>query len=357
MVCPKIDRKLIMRLFSCITSLSLLLVSISGTDNKVIAQNPSKEFLGIFDRETTRKSANNRFANFRNIKVPSFFPDTLPEWFFHLPPPTIGAVFSIGISDPDMPIEMAMEQAINRARVLAILGSGSKIEFIRDIYTVYRPESGTKGYRDRFDSFFRVSSAGNFNDNDFTIIHKHFTRFNEAIVLLKYKTPETAINCQQESISAIATLLFIEAQVGEVIELQSSYEILSRYEKPGVSLVKNSYNLIRKGKREQAISKTNGVVNNFPLFVYRYSNPGGPPFTQPLISYYGLWTVFIRDYLGYILHTSEQSILRLKNMEQKSHPEVAGMVREIASFRANIEIHSLEITSGEIIFEMGIEEQ
>ncbi len=344
-----------MRSFSSISAIFLLLAFMSGTENLVFAQQPSQEFLDIFERETTRVATNSRFANFKNIKTLSFFPDTLPGWFFRFPPSTADTIYAIGISDPDLPQNEALGQALSRARNMAILQSGARIEFFRDLFTTHRWEHGNSGHRQRFDTFLRASSSAKVHSDDVVLINQHFTRFGEAIVMVKYMASGSEPSELTQQISVRASLLFVEAQIGEIFEPQSSYEFYTRVEPSGDRV--NSYLAVtRKGNREQTISETNRVEYVFPLFVYRYSNSTAPPFTRPLTGYSGLWALYARDFLEHLALSVQQSAIRLKNLEQQSQPEITTIAREVASFRANIFPYSLFFDATGIVFEMVVDE-
>ncbi|MFW5706730.1 MAG: hypothetical protein ACOC12_02310, partial [Bacteroidota bacterium] len=124
----------------------------------LVAQTPSKHFLEIFEKETNQiGSQESKYGNFKHTGKLSFFPDTLPVWFFQPPVPEHNQVYAIGISDPDLPAQEGFQQAYYRARVMAVLFNGARIEYFRDVFTSDQDQGAGDRYRQRFDTFFRLT--------------------------------------------------------------------------------------------------------------------------------------------------------------------------------------------------------
>jgi hypothetical protein len=336
----------------------LLLWLLCMNPTYLFSQNPSSRFREIFEKET----ADNRepqYGDFKNTGPLSFFPDTLPKWFFQPPLSSPGIIYTIGISDPDMPEEEALQQAFYRARVLASMFYRSRVEYIRDIFTSNQEDVYQRGFRQRFDTFFRITARLMADSSQFQIIDQHLTRYNESIVLVSYMpqlNQNRETNGHADKIISMAKLLYIEAQIGDAFEPQSSYEIISTIQNAEERKANALFISTKKGNRELIDSEFLGKKIIYPLFVYRYANPQWPAYTRPLISYNGLWAIFAQEFLEHITLTTEQSTLRLKNMSQQTAPDLSDMSREVSSMNAYIYLNKIEFTNQKIEFDVTLEE-
>jgi hypothetical protein len=324
---------------------------------KLKGQSPSKQFLDIFEKETNPGvKQENQYGNFKNAGDLSFFPDTLPVWFFQPPVARYDHVYAIGISDPDLSAEEAFQQAFYRAKVMAILLNSPQIEYFRDVYTSNREQRARDRHRQRFDTFFRLTASELADSSQFHIVDQHLTRYNEAVVLLGYM-PGTNNNPGKEfpRISATASVLYIEAHIGEVYEPQASYDIISEIHNYGLTPMKAEFNCTRKNNRQVTYSQFLGRDISFPLFVYRYSNPSWKPYTKPLVSYHGLWGMYVQQMLEHITLSTEQSNIRLRSLGENSEPGASDMIREIASQKGRILINEVDFSAEEILFTVEIQ--
>lgn len=337
-----------------ITSLFLvhILIISSGV---LVAQNPSRHFMDIFEKET-HADRSLPYGHFNNIRQLSFFPDTLPSWFFNPPASSPQQIYAVGISDPDLTADVAFEQALYRAKVLAILFNSSRIEYFRDVFTSVKHEDKYRAYRQRFDTYFKISASQLTEEKDFLIIDQHLTHYNESIVLVAY-TPQSKAGPDEAStrISAIASMVYIETQIGEAYEPQSSVDLISEIRPQGDISLTASFNTTQKGSREQTRSVFKDQEIYFPLFVYRYSNPFWEAYTKPLVSHSGLWGVYIQQMLQHLTLTTEQSDIRLRSLEQQTEPEATDLAREISSKDMRINLFAVDFSQESIIFDFLME--
>ncbi len=263
----------------------------------------------------------------------------------------------MGISDPDLSPEEAFQQAYYRAMVLAVLFNSPRIEYFRDIFTSARDEIPQRGYRQRFDTYLRITASEVADSSQFWLIDNHLTRYNESIVLIRY-TPKTERREETDisTISATASVLYIEAHIGDTYEPQASFDLASEIHAYGKIPGKSEFNATRKGIRKNTSSIHNGLRKTFPMFVYRYSNPSREPFTRPLVSYHGLWGIYMPQLLEHITLTTEQARLQIRTLEEQSKPQIQSMIREVAALDARIRLLSLDFNPNEIIFKTRLEE-
>lgn len=336
--------------YAKITSFVVVFLILQATS--VVAQSQEQQFRGVFDRETRQKEQAGNYANFRHTGRLSFFPDTLPAWFFQPPPSNHDSTYAIGISDPDLPYEEAYQQAYSRAMVMAVLCHSPRIAYFRDMFTSYHNQHSVGNHRQRFDTYFRITASEPADSSMFREIASYFTRYNESIVLISYtQHTEKAMS----RITASASVLYIEAHIGGTYEPQASVDLESDICHYGDKTETAAYNSTRKGNRITTSSVRNGKPIYFPLFVYRYANPAWAPFTQPMVSYHGLWGIFLSELLEHLTHSTEQTSLRIRTLQEQTKPRNQNITREVAVQKARIILEELDLKPSGILFETQLE--
>jgi hypothetical protein len=338
-----------MNKYRCSVSIvSLFSIFFIFTD--IVNAQSKEEFEKIFIKETEGKGHNIELGSFKNVSRLSYYPDTLPSWFFSPPQSTTDYVYSIGISDPDQTPEEATLQAIYRAKSMAVLLNKAQIQYFRDVYTTEYQEGKQTNYRQRFDTYFKVSATGSADSLSFSVIDQHFTRYNEAIVLIRYSFSPYANRDAIPMMSTVGTVLYIEAQVGEAFEPQAEYEMISALRVPNSPLITAQFTYREKGNRFLVISEFMGKDINTPLFIYKYSNPSWAPNTQPLVSYNGLWSIFSQEFLRHLTLSTEQSSIKIKTLGEQYSPQMSNLSREVAIKTAKMFINGIEFGEDSIGF-------
>ncbi len=308
-------------------------------------------FEKIFEKETRAKGLAS-YGKFKNVERVSFYPDTLPRWFFRPPTSSNGSIYAIGISDPDLTPEDAILQAIHRAQSMAVLQSNALMQYYRDVYTVDHTEQRYKGYGQRFDTYFKLSANHSADSTCFSLVETHMTRYNEAVVLIRYSPSGKKSNANQ--IKTIGTALYIEAQIGNVFETQAEYEIITNHKSVLGVCVDSRFTYREKGKRYLAISKFMGINNEYPIYNYKYCNPSWAPNTQPLISYNGLWSIFTKKLLRYLTLNTEETSVNIRSLDETYNPEIRNLSREVAVKNAQLLINGIEFGVDSIGFDLNI---
>ncbi len=335
-------------------SLFLLQIMISSF-GFLFAQNPSRHFMDIFEKET-HSDRSMQFGHFINVEQLSFFPDTLPSWFFNPPVSSPQKVYAVGISDPDLTADDAFEQALYRAKVLAVLYNTSTIEYFRDVFTSVKDDDKYLGYRQRFDTYFKITASQPASKNQFLVIDQHLTRYNESIVLVSFNPkPKTGDDEITTRISAIASMLYIEAQVGDAFEPQSAFDLISEIRHQDDIYQTASYTIIQKGNREQTRSMFKDQEIRYPMFVYRYSNPSWKAYTKPLVCHAGLWGAYMQQMLQHLTLTTEQNNIHLRSLGQQTEPEATELAREVSSKSMRIKLLTVDFSEKNIIFDITLE--
>lgn len=318
--------------------------------------NGQAKFEKTFQKETETDSSKIKVsAKFKNVTKLSYYPDTLPNWFFTPPQNTVDCIYAIGISDPDMKPAKAKALAIHRAKAMAGLYIKSKLQYYRDVYTSNQEAGRYTNYRQRFETYFKVSSMGKVDDAAFTVLDSHITRYNESMILIKY-TPKSFESSGNNLFSVTGSVLYIEAQVGDAFEVQAEYEFQTKARLTDNKYQSAHYLYREKGNKFLSNSEFLGSPLVFPVYIYKYASPNWKDNTPPLTSYNGIWSTYTREFLRRITLNTEQTKIRIQNMGQKSNPEMANLSRETASYFAQIKLNGIVFERDSIKLDLKINE-
>jgi hypothetical protein len=338
------------KLVADIASVVFLIAFLSSSS---IAQNKST-FEKTFLKET--EGSDNKTSNkFRTITNFSFYPDTLPSWFFVPPQSTSSCIYAIGISDPDMERVKAKEMAIHRAKAMAGLYLNAKMQYFRDVYTSEKESGRYTDYRQRYDTYFKVSSASKVDEASFAVVDSHMTRYNESMILIKY-TPETLRSVESNLLSVVGTVLYIEAQVSDAFEVQAEYELFSAIRQPQNQPEIAHYLYREKGNKFLSNSEFLNSTVEFPVYIYKYASPKWNQNTQPMVSYNGLWSKFTRELLRNLTLTTQQTKTKFKNLGEKYNPAYSNLSREIVSYFAQLKLNGIEFESDTMKLDLSVNE-
>jgi len=323
--------------------------------NVTFGQNQT-DFEKIFLKETEGKTNSYELENFKNITRISFYPDTLPQWFYNPPISNSNEIYAIGISDPDLTLDEATNQALFRAKTMAILFNKSKFQYFKDIYTTEQSDGSSQQYRQRYDTYFKISALANHNSNCFNIIDQHFTRYNEAVVLIRFQpnTVDVTTSTSNEQFSAVGTVIFIEAQIDEAFEPQAEYELISALKMPGDQLLTSQFTFISKGNEFLCKSEFIGNRIDFPHYPYKYTSATWPQDSQPILTYTGLWSIITQKLLKQLMQGIENSSVKTRSVGQQYNPEISNLTREVAIKNAKIILNGIEFGGDDIDFKLYI---
>ena len=316
----------------------LVFLLIAFIPSNLIGQEKNK-FEKTFLNETSQ-SQNKTSNKFKNITKISYYPDTLPTWFFTPPQSTMDCIYAVGISDPDMVPDKGKEMAIHRAKAMAGLYINSKLQYLRDVYTSEKQSGKYSDYRQRFDTYFKISSASKLDDASFAVVDSHLTRYNEQMILIKYSP--TSLKAEGKNVlTVVGTVLYIEAQVSEAFEVQAEYELLSALKQTESTTQSAHYLYREKGNKFLSNSEYLKSKIEFPVYIYKYAAPTWDKNTQPLVSYNGLWSKFTRELLRNLTHTTQQTKTRIKNLGEKYNPATSNLARETVSYLAQLKLNGI----------------
>jgi hypothetical protein len=345
-----------MKIFTFLKFFLVSLAILAFTPSTLTGQSKN-DFEKVFQKETKGSESGVGYGKFKNIARLSFYPDTLPSWFFNPPRASADYVYAIGISDPDLMPDEAVAQATHRAKSLAVLFNRALIQYFRDVYTSETTTSKYKNYRQRFDTYFKLTGTAFADSTCFSVANYHMTRYNEAIILIRF-TPQQGdkVSAITDLISSVGTALYIEAQVGESFEPQAEYEFVTKMQSPKLPTKTAHYTYREKGNRFLSISEFSGKEYEFPMYNYKYTSPNASSKSQPLISYYGLWSAFSRKFLRQLTLETEQAKVNIKTIGEQYSPDNRNLIREVAIKTAKLHINGIEFGTDSIGFNIQLQE-
>lgn len=171
---------------------SLILFSAGGfsqeTKSDIIDKDKEKYEESVFDQAFERLN-----DSIKHQKRYDFIPEKLPEWCFHSN--KSGSSFEIiGISDPGMEWTDAKKQAELRAIALFALMNSCTIRNISDDYTNLNESNGYALYATKFQDFALSRSKLAYHYSQIEVTDTFFTKYNEAVVKIKFNYNLDAIN-------------------------------------------------------------------------------------------------------------------------------------------------------------------
>lgn len=311
------------------------------------------QFEKVFEKETQLNKITG-YGKFKNIERLSFYPDTLPSWFFKMPKSTATAVYAIGISDPDLTPKDAAFQALHRAKSLAVLYDKALIQYYRDVYTLDNESGGYKSYGQRFDTYFKLSSTTRADSNCFEVVQTYCTRYNEAVVLVRFNPSVADVSSKCDQITTVGTALYIEAQIGDVFESQAEYDFFTNHKTHLGVDISSHFTYREKGKRFLSVSNFLGNTFDYPIYNYKYSNPSWAKNTDPLISFNGLWSIYSKKFLQQLTLETQETSVYIKNLDESYASETRNLIREVAIKKAQLQINGIEFGVDSIVFDLHI---
>lgn len=318
-----------------------LLFSIVTTNN---AFGQQEKLLYEISRQAPPKSYNVRFQNIQHL---SYYPDTLPNWFFN--PPLSGGddFYAIGISDPDMTPDSAMAQALQRAKGIIAIEVDTKVQYFRDIYNVETVEGKYVTDGQKYDTYYKISSSIPFVDSALAVLDSHFTRFNEEMVLVHYSLPSKY--SQPDELEAKATVVNLEFTVNDVSELQEEYTVYFFQDCADTERnTETSFNYRLRDWRFNYLSKIKSKVHDYPSYSYKYCGLNQYDSSVVFTSYPGLWAGYIRGWMQEITYHAEQGKKFVRSIGDSYNPESENIIRETSQCRGSFGLQGARLNGKKI---------
>ena len=245
--------------------------------------------------------------------IPSYIvPEILPTQFSNFSRPKDGSILSLGISNPGNARKGSMKIAKHRADLLFTMLKDVQIENVTEIYN--KRTSGTyvqekKHFREltKFSSSFQGKVTK-------TVIDSFFTKYGEAVVLVKYLS-ETSDSSKTISVKGNSfavyessvrsslhhfTLEYYAGKTTDSLE-DSSYYHFRNY--------KNRYSLVSRYNKDTLPSR-------YDYYYYQTNIQPGSAKETVLRTRYGLWNAFVGSFIRKAIFNAKQKAVKVKNLEE-----------------------------------------
>lgn len=321
---------------------NILIISIISCVNVFSQQ--SKLLYEISRQKQNEVSLSPKFVHIERL---SYYPDSLPSWFFNPPQSGSDDFYAIGVSDPDMTRDSARLQAIERAKGMIAFQVDSKIQYFRDIYNIERVNGRYTEQGQKYDTYYKVSSSIPFYEPSFAVVDSHFTRYNEQIVLVKYSPlPNVTSN---DALEAQAAVVRLEFSLNNVYELQEEYDLHFFQDcKRTEYNTDNSYQYRLRDYRFSFSSAVKSKVHNYPSYNYKYYGPDEYDSTIVFTSYPGLWGGIVRGWMREMTTHAEAGRKFVRSIGDVYQPKSENIVRESSRIRGSFGLQSVRLKDDKI---------
>jgi hypothetical protein len=277
-------------------------------------------------------------------------PSSLPSWFFAIPESDQNQIYSIGISDPGMQEDKALEQAWLRAKALTIMMLHPKVTGITDNYSGEKLSEGSDKFTTKYENLYRIASKKGLSAEKFEQQEYSYTSFGEAIVLLKYCTANRQISV--DSIEAIAEVYQVERQKNNVFETEEKTNLGVYFSYFGDTLPDKhfNYSIHTLNNLLEISSEIDGNQVPFPYFNFRYigeSDSMSFSLENNIINKlnYGLWKTYLEILIQKILFLSQSYSVSIKQVGDNYTAGNKNLSREIAEADPSFTITGLRIAN------------
>lgn len=279
-------------------------------------------------------------------------PAKLPDWFFKIPLRKADTSFAIGISDPGLSHDKRLDQAISRAKGMAVLLRNVKIKYLRNIYNADYLENRREDFLSKFEELYQLIPVNVTEQFAWDTVSVDTTKFSETIVLLKIFPAKQEVNHGRVTDAYNIFCFNTEYRKSGKFELNSKVEIFCdtlSSEIPEGEL-KYTWNEISK------IANIKSWYDNMePIqsgyYKYKASN-------DTLISdinrssgrslYYGLWFGYINTLLKSLQNIIKPENLLIQNVDEHYSKKFQDFSREISVMHTAIELDKILISNNKI---------
>ena len=260
-------------------------------------ENDYQQFKEIFEQEF-----NNSDSSFFQNRI-AIHPASLANWLSHIPESDKNSVYAIGISDPGMQRDEAVQLAILRAKIILALLLEPKISSITDSYINEESKSKSGRFTTKYANYYYLFASLSAAPQQFEVTDQFITSFDEAIVLLKYdlSAPRSEI---VDSVMLKIEIYQAERQQKNKFEFEEKCKVygLSKQNnsQEGIDIFYYFYRSVNQFY--EIVSRFNGRELNYPQSVFRYQALSSIKMNKAVeeVSYkltHGLWKAFLQSFI------------------------------------------------------------
>jgi hypothetical protein len=231
--------------------------------------------------------------------------------------------------------EKAFNQASIRAKAIITLLKNCEFKNITDDYTNLRETQRYSEYATKFQDYAKADATISFNAKKEKIINKFFTKYNEAIVLLKTQVSNKQKNTSSTSVTSEHMQIFIENET-EIEKIEFFNLNISEMYSQTDSINNLKYAYRRIDTEYEINSEWNNISNKFPDRSYNYQNISNDTIIIDSLNIIsnrcnkGLWNGYLCTLLSNMTLKSKRFPASLKNSSDNYSSENQHLIRTIS---------------------------
>lgn len=299
---------------------------------KEIEKNKS-DFENTFIENFHTPSENNNGEDIVNTA-----PCHLPEWIFNHTKSTKETLYIIGISDPGMDSVSAVELAVLRAKTIYALLNNSKIKNVTDYYSNLQTQTN----ENMFEYYSQIFA--NYNVGDENIIKLFYTKYKEAVVLVKIQKYYTTF-LPKDSISLDCELYKMDMNMEYGTQYESMFDIKTKNNNQD-SCISSHYVLTEVNNNSEISTKYNNNKLTIPNYYFNYIKSTNN--SVQLKAGNGLWKEYIKSILLKILNLSQINSVKIKTLAENYSSIYEKMTREISNNNLQFNIDAIKILNNKL---------
>lgn len=284
----------------------------------------------------------------QNIPGESYYviPESLPARFLDLPESNDTVFYTIGVSNPETPKEQAMKIAKYRANLLYALLNNLTIKNVTENY-----EKKTDSKYPRVDTEFREMTkfSTKFKSRyNTTVIDSHYTKYGEAITLIKY-TRDTSKASRTFTAAGSSFAAYDDSPYNPSLH-HFTLKYSSRI-KQDSSIDTSNYHFRKYKKQYDLESAFNDslLATPYDYFYYSTTVSGNNRKQSSLRLRYGLWNGFFSSFIREATLQAKQKASKVKNVgDLYSNRVNEELSRVIVDERLSFILKSVRIKEDEI---------
>lgn len=292
-----------------------------------------------------------------NRKRYDLIPEQLPDWFFPLIKKTFPAEI-IGISDPGMDWDEAKKQAELRAVALFALLNFCTISNISDDYTNLNEGNGYALYTTKFQDFALSQSKLAFHYSQIEVADTFFTKYNEAIVKIRFNYQPDAINTTDTiEVKGEHLQVFVERNFKRD-KLEFFNLTIDNKRSSDSTAISLQYNFKQAygGFNISSIVGKDTIDFNPRTYNYRTDQKFKQDSTDSELKYFhlnkGLWNASLTGVLSNITGLSKQLSGSVKNSNDFYTLKSEGLIRTVSKNQISFNLQQFKLVENNLYFDL-----
>ncbi len=323
----------------CLTITILAFLAINTTlfaqenTSKLIDEDKKKFEENVFNEEFDEKEDVDSVELER--KLFDKIPDKLPDWVF-TPHIITDKIQIVGFSDPNMGKELAIKQAILRAKAMYALLSISNVSNITDDYTNLKESGKYSLYSTKFQDFSLSKAHLAYNNSAILVKDTFYTKYNEGIVLIEIEYQENdSLNTDTLKVKGEHLQVYIERNFQKERVEFFNFSVEDNLSEDSIDLSSNyNYKIVNRNYDINSNYKDSIILFEERTYNYRtdleFVKDSLPNESNEYGLNKGLWNAYITGYLSNVTTLSKQLASQIKNSNDFYTIKSEGLIRTVA---------------------------